>query len=162
MEFEPALRDRQRWYVGDCCPMAQTLDLLSTKTTFLMIRECFYGTTRFDEFMEMTGMSAPAVSRALKQLEEAGIISRAPYQEPGKRTHDEYHLTPAGEDLLPAFIALTHWGAKHLQDGQWPLRLVAKDSGRPISVAVTDDPEPPSVHSRDIEIQLRRSRRRKR
>lgn len=96
MEFEKKLRDRNKWSVGDGCPMAKTLDLLSTKTTFLVLRECFYGTTRFEDFVERIGASAPAVSRAVKQLESAGIIERAPYQEPGRRVRDEYRLTPAG------------------------------------------------------------------
>jgi len=160
MEFEELLRDRRQWSIGDNCPVSQTLDLLSTKTTFLIIRECFYGTTRFEDFTEHIGTSAPAVSRALKQLESAGIIGRSPYQEPGQRARDEYHLTPAGEDLLPVFISLMHWGSTHLQHGRPPLNLVDKKSGRPISVRLTDDPKDASVSSKDIEIRLAPERRR--
>ena len=69
------------------------LDLLSTKTAFLIIRECFYGTSRFEDFVERIGASSPSVSRALKQLEAAEIVMRVPYQEPGKRVQDEYRLT---------------------------------------------------------------------
>jgi DNA-binding HxlR family transcriptional regulator len=56
------------------------LSLLSTKTVFLVIRECFYGTDRFDDFVARIGTSAPAVSRALRQLEPARVIDRVPYQ----------------------------------------------------------------------------------
>ena len=63
MEFERRLRDRHKWSIGDACSVSRVLDLLSTKTVFLVVRECFYGTTRFEDFMERVGTSAPAVSR---------------------------------------------------------------------------------------------------
>ncbi|MDP7704277.1 helix-turn-helix domain-containing protein [Mycobacterium sp. TY815] len=139
MDFEKRLRDRTKWSIGEGCPMAKTLDLLSTKTTFLVLRECFYGTTRFEDFVDRIGASAPAVSRAVKQLEAAGIIERAPYQEPGRRVRDEYRLTPAGKDLLPVLLALAQWGDKHLHGGRGPLRFVDPTSGRPLEVRVTDE-----------------------
>ncbi|OBK16507.1 winged helix-turn-helix transcriptional regulator [Mycobacterium asiaticum] len=156
MKFEDKLRDRQQWSIGDGCSMAKVLDLLSTKTAFLIIRECFYGTTRFEDFMERIGASAPAVSRAIKQLEAAGILTRVPYQEPGKRARDEYRLTAAGRDLLPVFLSLMQWGDKHLQNGQGPLRFVAADTGRPVGVRLTDDPDAPGPNPDEIEVRLNR------
>jgi DNA-binding HxlR family transcriptional regulator len=122
MEFEERLRDRQTWSTADACSVSKVLDLLSTKTVFLVVRECFFGTTRFDDFMDRIGTSAPAVSRALKQLESAQIITRVPYQEPGRRARDEYQLTEAGEDLLPVLVSLRQWGDNYLQNGQAPCR----------------------------------------
>jgi DNA-binding HxlR family transcriptional regulator len=139
MEFEKRLRDRSRWSIGDVCSAARVLDLLSTKTVFLVVRECFYGTTRFEDFMERIGTSAPAVSRALKQLESAQIVTRVPYQEAGRRARDEYRLTEAGEDLLPVFLSLLQWGDKYLQNGHPPLSFVDAGSGRMVGVRVTSD-----------------------
>jgi DNA-binding HxlR family transcriptional regulator len=48
--------------------------------------------------------SAPALSRALKQLASAQIVTRVPYR-----------LTPAGEDLLPVVMSLHLWGNKRLR-----------------------------------------------
>lgn len=152
MEFEKKLRDRNKWSVGDGCPMAKTLDLLSTKTTFLVLRECFYGTTRFEDFVERIGASAPAVSRAVKQLESAGIIARVPYQEPGRRVRDEYRLTPAGKDLLPVLLSLAQWGDKHLHGGRGPLRFVDPTTGRALGVRITDESGDIATESDDIEI----------
>lgn len=154
MEFEEKLRDRQKWSVGEACSMAKTLDLLSTKTAFLVVRECFYGTTRFEDFMERVGASAPAVSRVIKQLEAAQIVTRVPYREPGKRARDEYRLTPAGQDLLPVFLSLVQWGDKHLQDGHGPLKFVATRTGRNVGVRVTDDPDGSAPGCDDIEIRF--------
>jgi len=52
MEFEKPLQDRQQWSIGEACSMSKVLELLSTKTTFQVVRELFFGTTRFDDFVE--------------------------------------------------------------------------------------------------------------
>ncbi|MFI5896978.1 winged helix-turn-helix transcriptional regulator [Actinoplanes sp. NPDC051513] len=117
------------------------------------MRECLYGTTRFEDFVERIGTSAPAVSRALKQLASARIVARVPYQEPGKRARDEYRLTEAGEDLLPVFLSLMQWGDKYLQEGRPPLSFVEANAGRAMRVRVTADPVPETM-SNDIEIRL--------
>ncbi|KUJ64824.1 transcriptional regulator [Streptomyces albus subsp. albus] len=153
MEFEERLRDRDTWSIGDGCSAERVLDLLSTKTVFLVIRECFYGTARFEDFVTRIGTSAPAVSRALKQLESAGIVVRVPYREPGRRARDEYRLTAAGEDLLPVFLSLMQWGDAHLQGGRPPLAFVEADTGRALRVRVTAEPVPEAV-SDDMEIRL--------
>ena len=153
MTFEERLHDRDRWSIGEGCSAARVLDLLTTKTAFLVVRECFYGTTRFEDFVTRIGASAPAVSRALKQLEAARILTRVPSQDPGRRTRTEYRLTTAGEDLLPVFMSLMHWGDKYLQDGSPPFVFVDTDSGRPVGVHVTADPAPDAT-SNDIEIRL--------
>ncbi|MDR3664374.1 MAG: helix-turn-helix domain-containing protein [Mycobacterium sp.] len=157
MEFEEKLSDRQQWSIGDACSVAKLLDLLSTKTVFLAVRESLFGTTRFEDFIDRIGTSAPAVSRALKQLEAAQLLVRVPYQEPGKRARHEYHLTPAGEDLLPVYLAMSQWGDKHLQNGQGPLTFVERDSGNKVSVVVTADPDASGIDPHGIEI--RRNKR---
>lgn len=151
MTFERRLQDRERWTIGDRCSAAKVLDLLSTKTVFLAVRECFYGTTRFEDFVDRIGASAPAVSRALKQLENAGIITRVPYREPGRRVREEYQLTPAGEDLLPVFLSLMQWGDTHLQGGTPPLTFL-DPRGRQVGVRVTADTTADDLRSGDIEI----------
>ncbi|WFB11414.1 helix-turn-helix transcriptional regulator [Streptomyces sp. LX-29] len=153
MKFEARLRDRDAWSIGDGCSAGRVLDLLSTKTVFLVVRECFYGTTRFEDFVDRIGASAPAVSRALKQLKAAQIVEPVPYREPGSRARDEYRLTEAGEDLLPVFLSLMQWGDKHLQEGRPPLSFAEADTDRPIRVRVTADPAPEAL-SDDIEIRL--------
>ncbi|GAA4512641.1 helix-turn-helix domain-containing protein [Actinoallomurus oryzae] len=151
MRFEELLRNRDAWSIGDRCSAGRVLDLLSTKTVFLVVREFFYGTTRFDDFVARIGTSAPAVSRALKQLKAAGIVVPVLYREPGSRAREEYRLTEAGEDLLPVFLSLMQWGDKYLQEGRPPLSFVDADTGRPIRVRVTADPAPETM-SNDIEI----------
>lgn len=152
MEFEKRLQDRQQWSAGDSCSMSKVLELLSTKTTFQVLRELLFGTTRFEDFVERIGTSAPAASRALKQLEAAQIVARVPYQEPGSRARDEYRLTEAGEDLLPVFMSLVQWGDSYLQDGPAPLSFVDAGTGEAVAVRVTTDTDAPKKRSADIQI----------
>ncbi|TCC29127.1 winged helix-turn-helix transcriptional regulator [Kribbella speibonae] len=158
MGFEERLRDRETWSIGDGCSAERVLDLLNTKTVFLVVRECFYGTTRFEDFVTRIGTSAPAVSRALKQLKSAQIVAHVPYREPGQRARDEYRLTQAGEDLLPVFLSLMQWGDKYLQDGRPPLSFVEADTGRATQVRVTADPAP-GISADDIAIRRNHDRR---
>jgi DNA-binding HxlR family transcriptional regulator len=151
MTVEDQLADRTRW-LPELCSIAKTLDLLSTKTTFLVLRECFYGTTRFEDFINRVPTSAPAASRALKQLESAHIVTRVPYREPGSRPRDEYRLTPAGEDLLPVVMSLAQWGNKYLHNGSPPFSFVDAHTGEPVRVCVTKDSDLSEARSSDIEI----------
>lgn len=152
MDFEGELRDRTRWRVGGLCSMTRVLEVLSTRTAFQVLRELFFGTVRFDDFVERTESSAPAVSRALKQLEAAGIVARSPYREQGKRTRDQYRLTGAGEELLPVFLSLVQWGDRHLQDAGAPIRFVDTRTGRAVGVRVCTDEHPTTTPPADIEI----------
>jgi DNA-binding HxlR family transcriptional regulator len=152
VDFEDALRDRTAWRIGDGCSMTRVLELLSAKTSFQVIRELFFGTGRFDDFVDRTGSSAPAVSRALKHLEAAGIVDRVAYREPGRRVRDEYQLTTAGEDLLPVFLSLVQWGDEHLQGGRPRLAFVDADTGRAVGVRVAATADTPALRSADIEV----------
>jgi DNA-binding HxlR family transcriptional regulator len=160
MEFEKRLQDRQQWSIGDACSMSKVLELLSTKTAFQVIRELFFGTTRFEDFVERIGTSAPAVSRALKQLEAAQIVARARYQEQGRRARDEYRLTEAGEDLLPMFMSLVQWGDTYLQNEPPPLSFVDADTGQTVEVRVTADTDSRVMRSADIRIRRNTSSKR--
>jgi DNA-binding HxlR family transcriptional regulator len=157
MTLEGQLADRDRYRGTEYCSIAKVLDLLSTKTSFLVLRECFYGTSRFEDFVERIGTTAPALSRSLKQLESAGILTKVPYREPGSRVRHAYELTAAGEDLLPVILAITQWGDVHLQHGGGLMNLVeaaSGASGRPIRVCVTADGDVAALKSSSIEARL--------
>lgn len=156
MNFDETLGDRRQWRIGDACSMTRVLEVLSTQTAFQVLRELFFGTVRFDDFVERTQSSAPAVSRALKQLESADIVARVPYREAGRRSREEYRLTEAGEDLLPVFLSLVQWGDRHLQDGHPPLAFVDARSGEAVAVSVTTaSGRRRATRSADIEIRPR-------
>ncbi len=88
--------------------------LLGTKSAMLILREAYYGTTRFDDFCTRVGITRAAASARLNELVDAGLLTRRPYREPGQRAREEYVLTPAGTDFMPVVWAMFEWGRKHL------------------------------------------------
>jgi len=80
----------------------------------LLMREAFYGARRFEQFARRVGITDAVAAARLRELVDAGLLQRRPYQEPGQRTRQEYVLTPKGRDLLPAVIALMQWGDRWL------------------------------------------------
>lgn len=132
--LEGKLANRDAW-TADRCSMAKALEVLGTRTSFLLLREAFYGSRRFDEFARRTGITEASAAARLKELTDHGLLERRPYQEPGQRTRHEYVLTEKGRDLLPAALALMAWGDKHLQGSRGaPLTMSHVDCGAPVRV----------------------------
>jgi DNA-binding HxlR family transcriptional regulator len=121
-----ALDPRDGW-AADHCPVAFALDLVGNRTSFLMLREAFYGTTRFDDFAARVQVSESVAAARLKALVSAGLLERRPYREPGERTRFEYHLTDKGHDFYPVLVALTVWGDRW--DGTARVELAHHDCG---------------------------------
>jgi DNA-binding HxlR family transcriptional regulator len=70
-----------------------------------------YGVHTFAKIAAYTGASRDILASRLRKLEEAGVIERRQYSEHPPRF--EYHLTQAGNDLLPVMIALRAWGDRY-------------------------------------------------
>src|SRR5438067_12958759 len=103
----------------------------------LIMREAYYGTTRFDDFADRVGITEAVAAVRLRELAEAGLLERWPYQEPGQRTRFEYRLTDRGRDLMPVVLGLFEWGAKHvLPGGRASLDLSHADCGAPVHAEV--------------------------
>jgi DNA-binding HxlR family transcriptional regulator len=116
IQMTGALEPRDGWR-ADRCPMAHALDVVRTRSAFLVLREAFYGATRFEEFAARTGLSEPVTAARLRELTDEGLLEREPYQEPGQRTRRLYRMTEKGADLLPALVALMQWGDKWVLPG---------------------------------------------
>jgi DNA-binding HxlR family transcriptional regulator len=130
------LDPRSSWDTGDRCTIARALDVVSSRSAFLILREAFYGTHRFDDFAERAGISQPTAASTLKRLTEHGLLDREDYREPGQRTRQRYRLTDKGADLLPALTALMEWGGRWLDDrGTSPLELRHRDCGERVELA---------------------------
>ena len=100
------------------CSVVKALDVIGTKTAILLLREAFYGTTRFDDFAERIGASQAVTATRLRELLDAGLLIKEPYREPGQRTRERYRLTAKGHDLLPVLVALMQWGDRWENDGR--------------------------------------------
>lgn len=132
--FEGVLADRSTWTLENCS-IAMTMDVIGARSSMLILREAFFGTTRFDDFARRTKSTEAVVAKRLKQLTDLGLFVKQPYREEGRRTRYEYVLTDKGRDLLPAVLALMQWGNKYLQGGDGgPLRLVERRTGKSVVI----------------------------
>ena len=135
--FDENLADRSAWRAGEQCPISKALDVIGTRSAMLIIREAFYGTTRFDDFAERVGITEAVASARLRELTDAGLFEKVPYREPGQRTRYEYRLTRMGVDLAPAVVGLYQWGGAYLSPGgQPPLKLTHTDCGARVRASV--------------------------
>ena len=128
------LAERDSWSAVGHCPIEHTMGLLGTKSAMLIMREAYYGTTRFDDFARRVGITKAATSARLSELVDAGLLRKQPYQEPGQRSRDEYVLTAAGTDFMPVVWAMFEWGRKYLNDTR--MRLTHLDCGAEASVEI--------------------------
>lgn len=103
--------------LGDRCAIDRTLQALGNRTAMLLLREAFYGATRFEHLVKRVGVTEAVASQRLKELVAAGVLEKQPYREPGQRTRHEYVLTSAGHDLTPVVLGLLQWGATHAPEG---------------------------------------------
>ncbi len=90
------------------CSIADALEILGERWSLLAIRELGYGVHRFSKIVGFTGAPRDILADRLRKLEAAGIVERQQYSEHPPRF--EYHLTEAGEELLPVMLALRQWG----------------------------------------------------
>ena len=109
-----ALNPRDGW-TAERCSIAGALEVVSARSAFLILREAFYGSTRFDDFAERAGISEPVVAARLRVLVQEGLLEREPYREPGQRTRQRYRLTSKGAELFPVLAALMQWGDRWLE-----------------------------------------------
>ncbi len=128
-----ALAPRGGW-TADGCSLAKAIDVVSTRSAFLLIREAFYGTTRFDDFAARAGISEPVAAARLRELVDAGLLAREEYREPGQRTRRAYRLTEKGAGLFPALTALMEWGDRWLSEDGGPVGYRHRDCGEPVEV----------------------------
>jgi len=130
------LDPREGWK-AERCTIAQALDVLSTRSALLILREAFYGTTRFDEFAERVGISEPVTAARLRDLVDQGLLEREDYREPGQRTRQQYRLTDKGAELFPVLVALMQWGDRWLDDDRGgPIELLHRGCGETVGVEV--------------------------
>ena len=129
------LDPRGQW-TASMCSMARALDVVSSRSAMLILREAFYGTSRFDDFAGRVGISEPVAAARLRELVDEGLLSREPYREPGQRTRMAYRLTDKGADLFPVLVALMQWGDRWLAPSGPPVVLRHRDCGEAVRAEV--------------------------
>ena len=83
---------------GNICPVDQSLKLFSKKWHIQIIRDLFFGKSRFKEFKEdKPDLSNKVLTECLKDLESNGLIYKKTFEDNSKLT--EYFLTDEGRRM---------------------------------------------------------------
>lgn len=91
------------------CAVETTLSVMGGTWKPIILFHLLHSRMRFSEL----GRAIPSVTQRmltlqLRELEEAGIVTRTVYPEVPPRV--EYELTPLGRSLQPVLIAMRDWG----------------------------------------------------
>jgi DNA-binding HxlR family transcriptional regulator len=105
------------------CSIARTLEVVGEKWTILILREVWYGSSRFSDFERVLGCPRNLLAARLRMLVEEGILTTETYKEPGSRSRPKYVITPKGMDLVPAVMGLLQWGDRYRADPEGPAVL---------------------------------------
>jgi DNA-binding HxlR family transcriptional regulator len=154
---------------GQYCALARALDVVGDRWTLLIVREllsqqpCRYTDLRSG----LPGIASNLLVERLRELEEAGIVSREAAPPPVATTL--FRLTPRGEELRPVLEAIGRWGRPLLQDAKpdatfrshWlvvPLEFQLRDNapeGPPVAIEVRTGEQPMLVEAGGGEVRVR-------
>ncbi len=118
------------------CPVARSLERVGEWWSILILRDAFYGLTRFDEFQKSLEIAPNMLTRHLNSLVEEGLLERHRYSE--KPPRDEYRLTEKGRDFRPVLLALLTWGNKHFAPEGASVVLVNAKTGKSADPILVD------------------------
>ncbi|KQN19534.1 HxlR family transcriptional regulator [Sphingomonas sp. Leaf33] len=103
---------------GQACSVARTLAIFGDRWTLLVLRDCFLGIRRFEDFQTRLGIPKATLADRLRRLVAADVLATVDYCERPRRA--EYRLTARGHDLYPLLIAMVDWGNRHLAGADGP------------------------------------------
>ena len=110
------------------CSIAQSLEVIGEWWTLLILRDCFFGITRFEDFQQRLGIARNVLTTRLDTLVDHGVLVRVPYDE--ARGRADYRLTDKGRALWPVLTTLRQWGDEWiLGEDHAPVELVHTTCG---------------------------------
>ncbi len=118
------------------CPIARSLERVGDWWNILILREAFYGVTRFDDFQTYLGIATNTLTRRLNALVESGLLQRRLYSE--KPPRHEYLLTEVGRSFRPVLLMLTAWGNDNFAPEGRSVELTDPATGLPVQPFLID------------------------
>lgn len=121
------------------CSITRPLVVLGDRWTFLLVKQAFAGTTRFEDFLTTLGIPRGRLADRLDRLVAEEILRREPYREGNSRTHAAYRLTDKGLALYPVLLALRDWGDRYMAPDGPPVYYRHRDCGGEAHVRLSCD-----------------------
>ncbi len=111
--------------------------MLGERWTILIVRELLLGNSRYSGLQRALSQLSPTLlTRRLKQLQDCGLVVRAPVS---GRARAEYVLSPAGRELEPVVLSLGQWGMRwargQMRDDEFDVQMLMVDFSRRLDAA---------------------------
>jgi DNA-binding HxlR family transcriptional regulator len=101
------------------CSIARAADIIGDGWTLLILRELFWGSTRYEQLAENTGIATNILAVRLRKLLENEIVKKTVVAEDARRF--DYALTKKGLDLFPVLMVVMGWGDRWSSGDAGPL-----------------------------------------
>jgi DNA-binding HxlR family transcriptional regulator len=118
------------------CSVAQTLEVVGDWWSLLIVRDIFFGVTRFDDIQRRLGIARNTLTDRLDWLSDHAVLTRVPYGDSGNR--HEYRLTEKGRDLQPVLMAMVAWGDTWGATAKRPPLQPSDKNGDPVELRIVN------------------------
>ncbi|MEB3795149.1 MULTISPECIES: winged helix-turn-helix transcriptional regulator [Acinetobacter] len=122
----------------DVCGIFKITEILNDRWTILLLREAFYGVTKFNDFLENTGISKQVLTDRLKHLVQLEIFELSIYKEVGVRERKEYLLTKKGKSLNIVLLAMLESGGNFIEEGKDVVKVFDKSTDEELKLKLVD------------------------
>ncbi len=126
---------RRKSFADMNCSVAQALEVVGEWWSMLIIRDCFLGVSRFDDFQERLGISRNILTDRLDHLVANDVLVKVPYNDHPVRY--DYRLTDKGRDLWAVLTAMREWGDRWTAEDGPPLEIQHRSCGHTTTVVPT-------------------------
>ncbi len=118
------------------CSVARVASIVGEPWTLLILRDAFSGIRRFDEFQRSLGVTRHLLSKRLRKLIDAQILTKTSHSSAPHRR--EYRLTRKGLALYPVMMTLSQWGDDWLGHGEGPpIKYTHSRCGKRVQAVLT-------------------------
>ncbi len=134
--YAPVVRPNRfdRWP----CPIARSADLLGDPWIPMVLRECTYGVSRFNDLQQRLSIARNILTARLERMVEQGLLEKRAYDDHPPRY--EYALTEKGLDATLILAAMMRFGDDWIfAKGKSPIVLRDRETGRLVKPRVVDE-----------------------
>lgn len=142
----------------DVCGIFKITEILNDRWTILLLREAFYGVTKFNDFLENTGISKQVLTDRLKHLVQLEIFELSIYKEVGVRERKEYLLTKKGKSLNIVLLAMLESGGNFIEEGKDVVKVFDKSTDEELKLKLVDSSNQ-VVDLKNLELKLIHSKK---
>ncbi|MES2599638.1 MAG: helix-turn-helix domain-containing protein [Pseudomonadota bacterium] len=133
--------------------VSRALEVIGDRWSFLVIREAFYGATRFDQLQAELNIATNILTDRLARLVERGVFKKRKYQSMPERF--EYLLTPMGSDLHGPLVMMMAWGDRWRANGEPPMLLKHETCGKIFTPTVVCNRCGEPIHAYTMKYRMR-------